>query len=129
MKLIRLWLKVLLPTIYRQSYKTFFFGKWWFFRFLLLSLSVCGIRKYCLYLKMGQLKSKNWKNKEIKEFTFFSYFKIWTVKKLIIIHPLSQCFSTTRLRPSTDTWRLFYRGFHILSTWKTPSLWKVIDQF
>jgi hypothetical protein len=32
----------------------------------LLSLSVCSMRKYCLYFEMAELKSKNQKNKEIK---------------------------------------------------------------
>jgi hypothetical protein len=49
-----------------QSYKTFFFVKRKFFLFFLLSLSVCSIRKYCMYFKMAKLKSKNWKNEEIK---------------------------------------------------------------
>ncbi len=35
-----------------------------FFCFLLLSLSVCSMRKYCLYFEMAKLKSKNWKIEE-----------------------------------------------------------------
>jgi hypothetical protein len=34
--------------------------------FLLLSLSVCRMRKYCLYFKIAKFNSKNWKNEEIK---------------------------------------------------------------
>jgi hypothetical protein len=35
-----------------------------FFRFLLLSLSVCSMRKYCVYFEMAKLKSKNKKNEK-----------------------------------------------------------------
>jgi hypothetical protein len=45
-----------------QSYQTFFFIKQRFFCFLLLSLSVCSMSKYCPYFEMAKLKSKNWKN-------------------------------------------------------------------
>ncbi len=46
-----------------QSYQTFFIVKRRFFPFLLLSLSVCSMRKYCLYFEMAKLKIG--KNKEI----------------------------------------------------------------
>ncbi len=42
-----------------QSYQTLISS---FFRFLLLSLSVCCMGKYCLYNKMANLSSKKWKN-------------------------------------------------------------------
>ncbi len=38
-----------------QSYQTLIYS---FFRFSLLSLSVCSIGKYCLYIKMAKLNSK-----------------------------------------------------------------------
>jgi hypothetical protein len=41
-----------------QSYQTLISS---FFRFLLLSLSVCSTRKYCLYIEMAKHKSKKWK--------------------------------------------------------------------
>ncbi len=37
------------------------------FRFLLLSLSVCSISKYCLYFKTAKLNSKKWKNSSFYE--------------------------------------------------------------
>ncbi len=47
-----------------QSYQTFCLRKTKiFFLFLLLSLSVCNIRKCCLYFKMAKLKSENQKIK------------------------------------------------------------------
>ncbi len=33
---------------------------------MLLSLSVSSMRKYCLYFEMAKLKSKNYKNEDIK---------------------------------------------------------------
>jgi hypothetical protein len=41
-----------------QSYKNLISS---FFRFLLLSLSVCSIRQYCLCYKMAKLNSEKWK--------------------------------------------------------------------
>ncbi len=38
--------------------KLWFFS---FFRFMLLSLSVCRTGKYCLYIKMAKRNSKKWK--------------------------------------------------------------------
>jgi hypothetical protein len=46
-------------SIGSQSYQTLISL---FFRFSLLSLSVCRIRKYCLYFEMAKLSSKNRKN-------------------------------------------------------------------
>ncbi len=55
------WLQLTLS----QSYQTFFFIKRRFF-LLLLSLSVCSMRKYCLYFEMAKLNNENLKNEEIK---------------------------------------------------------------
>jgi hypothetical protein len=41
-----------------------------FFRFSLLSLSVCSIRKYCLYFRMAKLNSKNKKSSFYEEKKF-----------------------------------------------------------
>ncbi len=46
-----------------QSYQSLIAS---FFRFSLLSLSVCRIGKYCLYFKMAKHNSENRKNEEIK---------------------------------------------------------------
>ncbi len=47
-----------------QSYQTLISS---FFRFLLLSLSVCSSRKYCLYFKMDKLNSKKQKKSSFYE--------------------------------------------------------------
>ncbi len=52
-------LESILPNFFLRKTKIFFC-------FLLLSLSVCNMRKYCLYFEMAKLKSKNRKNEEIK---------------------------------------------------------------
>ncbi len=65
-----------------------------FFHFSLLSLSVCSMRKYCLYFEIVKLKSKNQKNEEIRrkrqynnmakiyryELSISSYFLFWWKK-------------------------------------------------
>ncbi len=49
-----------------------------FFRFFLLSLSVCSIRKYSLYFEMAKFNSKKWKKKWKKmEKTSFYEEKGW----------------------------------------------------
>jgi hypothetical protein len=59
----KLWLKITyiysFLLTWSQSYQTLISS---FFRFLLLSLSVCSIRKYCLYFEAAKLKRKNEKN-------------------------------------------------------------------
>ncbi len=49
------YVRVKLIKTWSQSYQTLISS---FFRFLLLSLSVCSIEKYCLYIKMAKLNSK-----------------------------------------------------------------------
>ncbi len=68
------WIKIVISSKYNkifrtrsQSYQTFFFIKWRFFPFfLLLSLIVCSMSKYCQCFEMAKLKSKKRKNDEIK---------------------------------------------------------------
>jgi hypothetical protein len=50
---------VLLQMFQESILPNFFLRKMKIFCFMLLSLSVCSMKKYCLYFEMAKLKSKN----------------------------------------------------------------------
>ncbi len=60
----RRWSRPKKVRIRSQSYKTLISS---FFRFLLLSLSVCSRRKYCLFFKVAKLNSKKQKKSSFYE--------------------------------------------------------------
>ncbi len=94
-----------------RSYQTFFFVKWRFFlHFSLLSLSVCSIRKYCLYFQMAKLNSENWKNEEIKVWWDWLMYYFW----LILVETFIAVF--------LGRWLLFRADFQESKTVLTPSL-------
>ncbi len=61
---VKIILKIIISLSWSQSYKNLISS---FFRFLLLSLSVCSIRKYCLCYNMAKLNSEKQKKSSFYE--------------------------------------------------------------
>jgi hypothetical protein len=100
-------------TFWSQSYQTFFFVKRrFFFHFSLLSWSVCSIWKYCLYFKMAKLKSKNWKNEEIKVWYDCLQENLWCFPSCFLHYFGSHMVKTVNRKNLNNKGRLYIYFFH-----------------
>jgi hypothetical protein len=74
-------------TPWNQSYKSLISS---FFRFLLLSLSVCSIRQYCLCFKMAKLNSEKRKKSSFYEERSLVGLTHWAhgiIKRMTVVFP------------------------------------------